>query len=182
MLEQSPWLPVLLTWWTGDWFKEFNMVQKKKTLISTSRVKNLVSVILFIFWSCRTISSFQIPLLLVRMYYFLMCIVLWPISQFCVPLSYFLPCSCFLRIFLLLKILLFCFSSKCLPPTHYQINLTLDNAKYLVFYSPSHTCPHSTCLLMPSAFPLSFPAIRPPLLTVMKHFLKYFPYELWGEQ
>lgn len=95
-----------------------------------------------------------------------MCTVLCPIYLFCVSQNYFLPRSDFLRIFLLLKILSFCFSSECLPPSHHQMNLALDNSKYLLFSSPSHTCPHSTFLLIPSAFPLSFPARRPPLLIV----------------
>lgn len=89
-------------------------------------------------------SSFHIPLLMVGTCYFLRCTILWPTSVFCVPQSYFPTRSDFLRILLLLKILLFCFSSECLLPPHHQININLDNSKYLLFSSYSHTCPHST--------------------------------------
>lgn len=87
---------------------------------------------------------------MIRTCYFLRCTILWPISLFRAPRSYFPPRSDFLRI-LLLKILSFCFSSECLLPPYHQINLNLDNSKYLLFSSYSHTCPHSTshtqCLL-----------------------------------
>lgn len=132
----------------------------------------------FVFWSCRTIFSFHITLLLVRTYYFLRCTVLWHISLFCESQSYFLPCSDFVKIFLLLRMLSFCFSSECLPSSHQQVDIALDNSKYLLFSYPSHTCPHSTFVLISSAFPLLFPAGRPPLLIVIKTLKRFFPYEL----
>lgn len=117
---------------------------EKKTLKSTWKLKSQISVIHFLFWSCRTIFSFHALLLLVRTHYLLRYTAQWPVSLFCVLQSYFIPHSDFLRIFLLLKILSFCFSSEYLLPPHHQMNLALDNSKYLLFSSPSHTCPHST--------------------------------------
>lgn len=64
--------------------------------------------------------------------------------------------------------LLFWVSSPISSP-----NGSLDNSKYLLFSSPSHTCPHLSFFLIPRAFPLSFPAGRPPLLIVIKPFFFY---------